>query len=303
MSIITIDHLDMVFGPHPNKALELIDRGLDRASIKQKSRQTVVIRGASLTIEEGEIFTIIGHPGSGKSTVLRAIIGLLPVTRGTIRLSIPNGPAINLVKADQETWREIRTKHITMVFQKFALFPWKNVFQNVAFGLELADISKDELQKRVQQCLRALGLDAWSKQFPHELSLSMQLRVGLARALVTDASIVLMDDPFSLVDPSLKNHLQKELLSLCQSFKKTIVFATSDFHEALKISNKIAVMHEGTIVEIARPEELIKEPKTAIVKQMVAQSNYGTSADGVVCFCRYARNQNRERLNKVFGVI
>lgn len=270
MSIIDIDHLDMIFGPRPDEALAHLDCGLNRSSIKQKTGHVVGVHDATLAIEEGEIFVLMGLSGSGKSTLLRAINGLLPISRGTIHLNIPGHQSYALARADEAAWREIRTKHIAMVFQNFALLPWKNVLENVAFGLELAGVNKSERLKRAHGCLEAVDLVPWAKHLPQELSGGMLQRVGLARALATDASILLMDEPFSALDPLIKNHLQQELLRLQRSLKKTIVFVTHDLDEALKIGNHIAIMQEGSIIQVGTPEAIITQPKTPYVKQFVA---------------------------------
>lgn len=270
MSIINIENLDMVFGPHPQKALKLLDSGLNREGIKQKTGQVVGVHNASLSIEEGEIFVLMGLSGSGKSTLLRAINGLLPITRGNISIEIAQKGFYDLAHADNAALRELRTKHVAMVFQKFALMPWKTVIENVAFGLELAGLAKNERLVRAEQCLKAVGLSEWARHLPHELSGGMQQRVGLARALATDASILLMDEPFSALDPLIKGHLQQELLRLQKSLKKTIVFVTHDLDEALKLGNRIAIMQEGSVVQVGTPETIITKPKNAYVKQFVA---------------------------------
>lgn len=273
MSIIRISHLDMIFGRRPERALALLDQGLDRDTIKARTGQVVAVQDISLSIDEGEIFVLMGLSGSGKSTLLRAINGLLPITRGNIHLSLNNPDAqgcFALAEADRHIWRQLRTKHISMVFQKFGLLPWKTVLSNVAFGLELAHIPHGESMSRAEESLKAVGLSQWAHQYPAELSGGMQQRVGLARALATDAGILLMDEPFSALDPLIRATLQQELLNLQRRFNKTILFVSHDLEEALKIGSRIAIMQEGRLIQVGTPEEIITQPKTAFVKEFVA---------------------------------
>lgn len=273
MTIIDIANVDIVFGKKPLKALPLLELGKSRREIKEKTGQIVGVHDATLTIKQGEIFVLMGLSGSGKSTLLRAINGLLPIMRGQISLYVTeNGQhkSFHLASADEATLRQVRTHYIAMVFQKFALLPWRTVTQNVAFGLEIASHPKALIEQKVKDSLAKVGLSQWANQYPAELSGGMQQRVGLARALATDAPILLMDEPFSALDPLIRSHLQQELLSLQKTLHKTIIFVTHDLDEALRIGNRIAIMEEGKIVQMGTGEEIISNPKTAVVKDFVA---------------------------------
>jgi glycine betaine/proline transport system ATP-binding protein len=273
MTIIDIANLDVVFGKKPQQALSLLDQGKSRSEIKEKTGQIVGVHDATLSINQGEIFVLMGLSGSGKSTLLRAINGLLPIARGQISLFLAeenNLKSFQMAGADDATLRYLRMHHIAMVFQKFALLPWRTVSENVAFGLEIAGVHKILIEKKVKDSLSMVGLGQWAHQYPSELSGGMQQRVGLARAIATDAQILLMDEPFSALDPLIRAHLQQELLTLQKTLHKTIIFVTHDLDEALKIGSRIAIMQEGKIVQQGSAEEIITHPKTAVVKDFVA---------------------------------
>jgi glycine betaine/proline transport system ATP-binding protein len=274
MSIIDISNLDIVFGKKPSAALPLIDQGKGRSEIKEKTGQIVGVQNASLAIKTGEIFVLMGLSGSGKSTLLRAINGLTRVTRGQINLFLQEKNThrhFQMADADEAVVRHVRTRHIAMVFQKFSLLPWKTVTQNVAFGLEIAHVRKAIVEQKVNDSLQLVGLTQWANQYPCELSGGMQQRVGLARALATDAKILLMDEPFSALDPLIRTHLQQELLHLQKRLYKTILFVTHDLDEALKLGSRIAIMQDGKIVQVGTAEEVVAHPKTQYVKDFVAQ--------------------------------
>lgn len=271
MHTISIADLDIVFGPSPSRALSLLDQGQNRQLIKEKTGQIIGVQGVNLFINQGEIFVIMGLSGSGKSTLLRAINGLIPISRGAINISV-DGPVpqhFSIADADSQMLRQVRTQHIAMVFQKFALLPWKNVSDNVSLGLEVAGVKRAEREQRVYETLKLVGLQNWSNHYPKDLSGGMQQRVGLARALATNVPILLMDEPFSALDPLLKCHLQQELLHLQKNLEKTILFVTHDLEEALKIGSRIAIMQEGQIIQIASPEDLIANPKNKYVREFV----------------------------------
>lgn len=273
MTIIDIDHLDIVFGNNPKAALAMLDQNKSREEIKEKTAQVVGVADASLSINQGEIFVIMGLSGSGKSTLLRAINGLIPITRGQITITVNDNQQIkcfSLAKAEASVIRHLRINHIAMVFQKFALLPWKTVEENVAFGLEIARVDKSIVEQKINESLSLVGLTNWAHQYPHELSGGMQQRVGLARALATDASILLMDEPFSALDPLIRSHLQQELIHLQKSLNKTILFVTHDLDEALKLGSRIAIMQDGKIIQIGRAEEIVSQPKSQYVKNFVA---------------------------------
>ncbi len=277
MSIITIKNLDVVFGSNPKAAFKMLDEGCTRKTIKEKTGAVVGVMNANLQVQKGEIFVLMGLSGSGKSTLLRTINGLNPISRGTIELELEDDGHIrpySLKEMDGVTLRHLRSKHISMVFQRFALLPWKTVLENVGFGLEISHIKKAARIERAMQCIKMVGLESWASQYPSELSGGMQQRVGLARALATNADILLMDEPFSALDPLIKTHLQKELLNLQKTLKKTILFVTHDLDEALKLGSRIAIMQEGKIDQIGTAEEIITHPKTSYVKDFVANIDH-----------------------------
>lgn len=271
--MIEISELDIIFGNNPRIALALLDEGKSRQEIMERCQQIVGVENVTLSVNAGEIFVLMGLSGSGKSTLLRSINGLLPISRGQITISVQeNGQVhhVRLASADRETLRSLRMHHIAMVFQTPALMPWKTVAQNVAFGLEIANMNKDTIEQKVKDHLAMVGLSNWADHYPKDLSGGMQQRVGLARALATDAEILLMDEPFSALDPLIRCHLHQELLQLQKALNKTIVFVTHDLDEALKLGSRIAIMQDGKIIQVGRAEEIVGNPKTLYVKNFVA---------------------------------
>ena len=230
------------------------------------------VADASLTVEEGEICVLMGLSGSGKSTLLRAVNGLNKVSRGKVMLK-HRGAMVDIAKIDDATLRSVRTESVAMVFQQFALLPWRTVKDNVGFGLELRGMSKAERDAIVDQKLKMVQLDSWAHKYGHELSGGMQQRVGLARAFATDASLLLMDEPFSALDPLIRTKLQDELLSLQKNLKKTILFVSHDLDEAMKLGNRIAIMEGGRIVQWGTPEDIILRPANDYVAEFVAHMN------------------------------
>ncbi|MFQ5974250.1 MAG: choline ABC transporter ATP-binding protein, partial [Alphaproteobacteria bacterium] len=230
------------------------------------------VAGASIAIEEGETCVLMGLSGSGKSTLLRAVNGLNQVTRGAVLVNDGNA-MIDVAKCDPTTLRELRMRRIAMVFQQFALLPWRTVEENVGLGLELRGMAKDERDRIVGEKLKLVGLEPWKDKYAHELSGGMQQRVGLARAFATDADILLMDEPFSALDPLIRDHLQDELLELQRALRKTIVFVSHDLDEALKLGNHIAIMEGGRIVQYGQPEEIVLSPANQYVADFVAHMN------------------------------
>jgi glycine betaine/proline transport system ATP-binding protein len=265
-------NVDIVFGEAPQKALPLIDRGAGRGEILEQTGQVLGVAGASISIEQGEICVLMGLSGSGKSTLLRAINRLNRVVRGEV-LVAHEGRDVDVVRCDDETLRTLRSTRIAMVFQQFALLPWRSVADNVGFGLELRGMATAERQRIVGDKLKLVGLDAWAGKYAHELSGGMQQRVGLARAFATDADILLMDEPFSALDPLIRTKLQDELLELQARLKKTIVFVSHDLDEALKLGTHIAIMDNARIVQIGKPEDIVLKPGSDYVREFVANVN------------------------------
>ena len=265
-------NVDIVFGENPKAALAMLDAGADRQEILAKTGNVLGAAGASLVVEEGEISVLMGLSGSGKSTLLRAVNRLNVVTRGQVLVK-DGDRMVDIVSCDEPTLRHMRQKNVAMVFQQFALLPWRTVAENVGFGLELAGVPDAERKERVARQLKLVNLDQWADKYAHELSGGMQQRVGLARAFATEAPILLMDEPFSALDPLIRTKLQDELLQLQKTLKKTIVFVSHDLEEALKIGNRITIMEGGRIVQSGPPEDIVLKPANAYVRDFIANVN------------------------------
>jgi glycine betaine/proline transport system ATP-binding protein len=265
-------HVDIVFGPKPQQALTLLDQGADRQAILEETGHVIGVADATIAIEPGEICVLMGLSGSGKSTLLRCINRLNRATRGEVLIDDASGP-IDVTSCDPATLRRLRTQRIAMVFQQFALLPWRTVAENVGFGLELRGMSRAERDRVVEGKLKMVNLDQWRDKYAHELSGGMQQRVGLARAFATDADILLMDEPFSALDPLIRNRLQDELLELQRSLKKTIIFVSHDLDEAMKLGTHIAIMESGRIVQYGEPEDIVLNPSNSYVADFVAHMN------------------------------
>lgn len=272
MSLITFKDVDIVFGDSPQDALPLIDAGKERAEILEKTGNVLGACNANLSIQEGEICVLMGLSGSGKSTLLRAINGLNKVARGELLLQ-HEGNAVDIASCDKKLLREIRLYRVAMVFQQFALLPWLTVAENVGFGLEMRGMPKSKRQAIIDDKLDMVGLSEWKDKFARELSGGMQQRVGLARAFATDADILLMDEPFSALDPLIRDKLQDDLLELQAKLKKTIVFVSHDLDEAIKLGNHIAIMEGGRIVQYGTPEDIVLNPTNQYVADFVAHMN------------------------------
>ncbi|MBK8770062.1 MAG: choline ABC transporter ATP-binding protein [Rhizobiales bacterium] len=264
--------VDIIFGDKTQTALKMLDDGKSRSDILSATGSVLGAADASLAVREGEISVLMGLSGSGKSTLLRAVNGLNKVTRGEV-LVRHNGKMVDVVSCKPEELREIRQHAVAMVFQQFALLPWRTVAENAGFGLELAGVPDEERKTRVDRQLKLVGLDNWSGKYVHELSGGMQQRVGLARAFATEAPILLMDEPFSALDPLIRTKLQDELLQLQKELKKTIVFVSHDLEEALKLGNTITIMEGGRIVQSGRPEDIVLRPANDYVKDFIANVN------------------------------
>lgn len=272
MSTVRIDHVSIVFGDSPGKALPLMDEGLDRAEIEARTGQVLGVHDCTLDVEEGEILVLMGLSGSGKSTLLRAVNGLNPVARGKVEVRAGER-MVDVTHAKKGDLRRIRLETVSMVFQQFGLLPWRTVRENVGLGLELGGRSRAERREAVERQLDLVGLGGWGDRKVGELSGGMQQRVGLARAFATDAPILLMDEPFSALDPLIRNKLQDELLEVQERLKKTIVFVSHDLDEAFKIGNRIAIMEGGRIVQSGTPQEIYSRPADDYVADFVAHMN------------------------------
>ena len=269
---IRFEHVDVVFGQNAPQAVSLLDQGLGRDAILDKTACLVAVHDASVFVNEGEILVLMGLSGSGKSSLLRCVNGLNTVTRGKVLVNDGN-QQVDVASCDPETLRRVRRNRISMVFQQFGLMPWLTVRDNVGFGLDIRGVSKAERDRIVDDKIKLVRLDKFANKFTHELSGGMQQRVGLARAFATEADILLMDEPFSALDPLIREHLQDELIELQQKLKKTIVFVSHDLDEALKIGNRIAIMESGRIVQVGTPEEIVTAPANEYVANFVANVN------------------------------
>ena len=272
MKAVIFDKVSIVFGPRPQDALPLMDKGQDRAAIQQATGQVLGVHDCSLEVDEGEILVLMGLSGSGKSTLLRAVNGLNPVVRGTVQVHDGQGMT-DVTTCSPQMLRRMRASRIAMVFQQFGLLPWRNVLDNVGLGLELAGMSRAEREARAREKLDMVGLTDWADRKVGELSGGMQQRVGLARAFATDAPILLMDEPFSALDPLIRTRLQDELLELQARLKRTIIFVSHDLDEAFKIGNRIAIMEGGRIVQCGTPQQIIASPASTYVADFVAHMN------------------------------
>jgi glycine betaine/proline transport system ATP-binding protein len=269
---VQIDNVSIVFGDAPQKALPLMDAGQERAEIQTSTGQVLGVHNCNLTVGEGEILVLMGLSGSGKSTLLRAVNGLNPVVRGAVRVN-EGGQMVDVTNADAQTLRRIRLNQVAMVFQQFGLLPWRTVQENVGLGLELGGMPKAERAERVRNQLNLVGLSDWADRKVGELSGGMQQRVGLARAFATEAPILLMDEPFSALDPLIRSKLQDELLELQQKLKRTIIFVSHDLDEAFKLGNRIAIMEGGRIVQCGTPQDIFSNPVNEYVADFVAHMN------------------------------
>lgn len=253
-------------------ALARLDAGETREEIGRALKVTVGVAGANLAVARGEISVLMGLSGSGKSTLLRAANRLNRPVRGEVRIG--NGSAwLDIARCDDETLRELRKTRIAMVFQQFGLLPWRSVRDNVGFGLELRGMAPSIRREIVEEKLALVGLSNWADAQVHELSGGMQQRVGLARAFATDADILLMDEPFSALDPLIRRKLQDELMDLQKRLKKTILFVSHDIDEALKIGSRITIMREGRIIQTGTPDDIALRPVNDYVAEFIRHMN------------------------------
>ena len=261
---VEVHNLYKVFGNRPDSVWDLVEEGKSRSEIQEKTGQLIAVRDVSFTVKPGEIFVIMGLSGSGKSTLIRCLNRIIDPTSGDVFL---NGE--NITNLHPKQMRNIRRESVAMVFQNFALFPHRTVWENVAYGLKMQGVERNDRKQKAYNSLELVGLKGWEEHYPDQLSGGMQQRVGLARALATDADILLMDEAFSALDPLIRGEMQNELLNLQQKLKKTIIFITHDLSEALKIGERIAVMRDGEIVQTATPEELLRAPADEYVASFV----------------------------------
>lgn len=263
MAIIQVRQVTKVFGQDPGSVLPLIEAGWSKERILKETGHTVGVDEVSFDVEPGEIFVIMGLSGSGKSTLVRLLNRLIEPTKGTISIH-----GRDIVGMNTEQLMQLRRKTISMVFQKFALFPHRTVAENAEYGLEVQGWKKDRRSKALE-ALQLVGLGDWADQYPSQLSGGMQQRVGLARALANDPDILLMDEAFSALDPLIRKDMQDELLELQEKMNKTIIFITHDLDEALRIGDRIALMKDGSVVQIGKPEDILMNPADEYVERFV----------------------------------
>ncbi|CAN2253681.1 glycine/proline betaine ABC transporter ATP-binding protein OpuAA [Bacillus vallismortis] len=261
---IKVEKVSKIFGKQTKKAAQMLANGKTKKEILKATGSTVGVNQADFDVYDGEIFVIMGLSGSGKSTLVRLLNRLIEPTAGNIYI---DGDMITNMSKEQ--LREVRRKKISMVFQKFALFPHRTILENTEYGLELQGIDKQERQQKALESLKLVGLEGFEQQYPDQLSGGMQQRVGLARALTNDPDILLMDEAFSALDPLIRKDMQDELLDLHDNVGKTIIFITHDLDEALRIGDRIVLMKDGNIVQIGTPEEILMNPSNEYVEKFV----------------------------------
>jgi len=253
-----------VFGSDPESVISLTDSGKSKQEILEQTGHIVAVKDASFEVTENEIFVIMGLSGSGKSTLVRLINRLIEPTMGTILID-----GVDVAQMNEHELRELRRNKLSMIFQNFGLLPHRTVQDNVGFGLEIRGEHGKERQETVMQALEMVGLKGWEKSRISELSGGMQQRVGLARSLASDPEIILMDEPFSALDPLIRRQMQDEFINLRTTLKRTVIFITHDLLEALKLGDRIAIMKDGEIVQIGTPQEIVAQPADDYVAEFV----------------------------------
>ncbi|NYI04003.1 quaternary amine ABC transporter ATP-binding protein [Allostreptomyces psammosilenae] len=261
--MLQAEHVYKVFGRRPQEAVRRLRQGADRNELREDGVTAAVI-DASFEVSRGEIFVVMGLSGSGKSTLLRMLNGLSEPTAGRVLFDGQDLTALSPARL-----RHVRSRRISMVFQHFALFPHRSVLENAAYGLQVQGVAGAERARRAAEALELVGLGGWEKAWPDELSGGMQQRVGLARALATDADLLLMDESFSALDPLIRRDMQDQLLEIQHSLRKTIVFITHDLNEAMRLGDRIAVMRDGRIVQLGTAEDILVDPANDYVASFV----------------------------------
>ena len=268
MSKIELKNVFKIFGEDPQSILPLLQEGATKEEILEEKDHTVGLDNVSLSIEEGETFVCMGLSGSGKSTLIRHINRLIDPTKGEVLVD-----GVNVLQFSEDELLELRRNEMSMVFQRFGLFPHKTVLENVAYGLEVQGKPLEDRNNIAEDQIKAVGLNGFENQYPSQLSGGMQQRVGLARALATDPGILLMDEAFSALDPLIRSDMQTQLLDLQSKLHKTIVFITHDLDESLKLGDHIGILHGGKMVQVGKPEEIIMNPADDYVAAFVKDVN------------------------------
>ena len=267
-TLIKINQLYKIFGDGQENALELVRNGTQKEELLEKSNCVLGLNNINLNIKKAKIQVVMGLSGSGKSTLIRHLNRLIEATSGEIHVN-----DFDILELSDKELVQFRQNNMSMVFQKFALFPHKTVLQNVGYGLAVQNIPKDEWIKKASKWINRVGLEGYETYYPVQLSGGMQQRVGLARALATDAEILLMDEAFSALDPLIRSEMQNILLDLQNELQKTIIFITHDLDEALKIGDRIAILRDGSMVQDSNPQEIIMNPADDYVSDFIKDIN------------------------------
>lgn len=263
---IKLENVSKIFGPKPKSVIPMVQQGMTKEEILEKSGHTVGVYNASFEIKKGEVFVVMGLSGSGKSTLIRCINRLHEPTVGSVYID-----GQDITKANSAELRRVRQQKIAMVFQHFGLFDHRTVLENVEYGLEVRNMDKEQRRKIAMENIEIVGLKGYEDQYPQELSGGMQQRVGIARALTNDPDILLMDEPFSALDPLIRREMQLELLDIQNRLQKTIVFITHDVNEAFRLGDRVAVMKDGRVVQVGTPEEIIDQPANEYISEFVKE--------------------------------
>jgi len=280
LALIEINNLYKIFGPKPKEILASLKAGKTKKEVLKKTRHTIALQNINLEIEEGETFCVMGLSGSGKSTLVRCLNRLIEPTAGEIKIR-----GKDVLQFSEEELREYRRNTMTMVFQRFGLLPHRTVLENVAFGLEIRGVDKAAREEKAADWVDKVGLKGYENSRTSELSGGMQQRVGLARALCNDPEVLLMDEPFSALDPLIRREMQNELIDLEGDLNKTIIFITHDLDEALRLGDRIAILKDGKVVQIGTPEEILENPANEYVQDFtrdVNRSRVLTAANAMV---------------------
>ena len=264
-TIISCRNLWKIFGPNADTVIdEIANNGVTKQELLERTSHVIAVKDVSFDVHDSEIFVVMGLSGSGKSTLIRCMNRLIDPTRGNIYIE-----GTDISEMGKDELREMRRTKMNMVFQYFGLLPHRSVHDNVGFGLEIRGEHGDEKEKKIDQALEQVGLKDWAKSRIHELSGGMQQRVGLARALAGGASILLMDEPFSALDPLIRRQMQDEFINLRSEVQQTVVFITHDLMEALRLGDRVAIMKDGEIVQIGTPQQIVSEPADEYVSEFV----------------------------------
>ena len=294
MSKIEINNIYKIFGNNPDSVMDMVKGGATKDEVLEQTGHTVGLDDVSLNIEEGETFVCMGLSGSGKSTLIRHLNRLIDPTAGEILIDGENVMSLN-----PEQLIDFRRHKMSMVFQRFGLFPHKTVMQNVGYGLEMQGKSEDERDKIAMEKIEAVGLNGFENQFPNQLSGGMQQRVGLARALATNSDIMLMDEAFSALDPLIRSDMQKQLIDLQSELKKTIVFITHDLDESLRLGDHIGILNAGKLVQVGTPVDIIMNPADDYVKAFVKDVNRAKVVKAKIIMTKVSETNGIDKSNLV----